>query len=213
MGKYGLICPIRKANPYRCALKAAQQSKTAPNLLKRRFREFGPRQVLLTDISYLFYGNGQRSYISTIIDAYTKQVLAYALSPSLELDFVLDTINMLQQNHGVSLNQKTIINSDQGVHYRSIKFMQIVKDLRLRQSMSRRANCWDNAPQESFFGHMKDEINLSSCQTYEQVAATIDDWISYYNNDRCQWALAKLTPNEYYEYTRTNIYPLNRSAT
>ena len=69
-------------------------------------------------------------------------------------------------------------------------------------------HCWDNAPQESFFGHMKDEIDLSKCKIFEEVKVIIDDWIDYYNNERYQWQLAKLSPNEYYEYITTGIYPL-----
>lgn len=74
--------------------------------------------------------------------------------------------------------------------------------------MSRRANCWGNAPQESFFGHMKDEIDLRGCETHEQVKALVDDWVDYYNNERYQWNLARLSPNEYDSYLRTGIYPL-----
>lgn len=207
MSKYGLKCPIRKANPYRRMAKALRTSNVAPNLLNREFREHGPRKVLLTDITYLLYGEG-RSYLSTILDAYTRQLLAYVVSPSLEVDFVLETVNKLKRDHGVSLQTETLINSDQGCHYTSYKFIRIVKDAELRQSMSRRANCWDNAPQESFYGHMKDEIVLAGCQTHEQVAAVIDDWADYYNNDRYQWDLARLSPNEFYKYTQSGIYPL-----
>lgn len=74
--------------------------------------------------------------------------------------------------------------------------------------MSRRGNCWDNAPQESFFGHMKDEIDLSKCRDFSDVKYKIDDWIDYYNNDRYQWQLAKLSPNEFYQFITTGIYPL-----
>ena len=59
----------------------------------------------------------------------------------------------------------------------------------LGQSMSRRGNCWDNAPQESFFGHMKDEIDYKSCETIEELKILIDDYMDYYNNERCQWNL------------------------
>lgn len=93
-----------------------------------------------------------------IVDAYTKQILSYVASDSLELDFVLETVNRLIENHVVSLNAETMIHSDQGCHYTSHKFIEIVKNSDLRQSMSRKANCWDNAPQESLFGHMKDEL-------------------------------------------------------
>ena len=98
------------------------------------------------------------------------------------------------------------------VDYTSYKFIQLVKNLDLRQSMSRKANCWDNAPQESFYGHMKDEIDLRECQTHAQVAIMIDDWMDYYNNDRYQWELAQLSPNEYYEFILTGFYPLSHKA-
>ena len=138
------------------------------------------------------------------------QILAYVLSESLEIDFVLETVKILIKKHGVSLDDETLIHSDQGCHYTSKKFRQIVADYELRQSMSRRGNCWDNAPQESFFGHMKDEIAevIADCDTYEQVQAVITDWMDYYNNDRYQWDLEKLSPREYYRYCQTGVYPL-----
>ncbi|WP_154826910.1 IS3 family transposase, partial [Clostridium butyricum] len=58
-------------------------------------------------------------------------------------------------------------------------------------------NCWDNAPQESFFGHMKDEIDFQSCNTLEELIDMIDDYINYYNNYRYQWNLKKMTPKQY----------------
>ena len=76
-----------------------------------------------------------------------------------------------------------------GCHYTSIPFRQLLKDKNLRQSMSRKGNCWDNAPQESFFGHMKDEINISSCNTFSEVKTVIDDYMDYYNTERYQWTL------------------------
>lgn len=93
MKKYGLICGIRKANPYRGMAKAIKTNNVAPNLVKREF-----------------------------------------------------------EKHGISLSTDIIIHSDQGCHYTSCSFIQLVKDKGLRQSMSSRGNCWDNAPQESFFG-------------------------------------------------------------
>lgn len=83
-----------------------------------------------------------------------------------------------------------------------------MKDSSLRQSMSRKGNCWDNAPQESFFGHMKDETDISGCQAFDEVKTVIDDWMDYYNNERYQWQLARLSPNEYYQYIQTGVYPL-----
>lgn len=207
MNKYGLFCPVRKANPYRRMAKALRTSHVADNLVNREFEDHGPRKVLLTDITYIPY-NGRFCYLSTILDAFTKQILSYALSESLELDFVLKSVEQLVERHGISLSTETLIHSDQGCHYTSYRFIQIVKDAELRQSMSRRGNCWDNAPQESFFGHMKDEIDISGCERFQQVKDIIDDWMDYYNNDRYQWQLAKLSSNEYYHYITTGIYPL-----
>ena len=207
MDKYGLKCPIRRANPYRRMAKAIKTNNVADNLLGRKFTEYGPRKVLLTDITYIPY-NGKFAYLSTILDAYTKQILSYVLSDSLEVDFVLETVNKLIKTHGIELTKETLIHSDQGCHYTSSSFIQLVNDKELRQSMSRKGNCWDNAPQESFFGHMKDEIDVNECTKYREVKAIIDDWLDYYNNDRYQWQLAKLSPNQYYEYITTGIYPL-----
>lgn len=207
MKKYGLVCKIRKANPYRRMASAIKTNNVADNLLKREFTLYGPRMVLLTDITYIPY-NGVFCYLSTILDAYTKQILSYVLSKSLEVDFVLETVNQMVERYGVSLSTETMIHSDQGCHYTSCSFIQLVKDKGLRQSMSRKGNCWDNAPQESFFGHMKDEIDISQCTEFNEVKTIIDDWLDYYNNDRYQWQLAKLSPNEYYKYITTGIYPL-----
>ena len=207
MDKYGLFCPIRKANPYRRMAKALKTSNVAGSLLNREFEAHGARKVLLTDITYVPY-HGTSCYLSTILDAFTKQILAYRVSESLEIDFVLETVHSLVREHGISLSAETLIHSDQGCHYTSTSFIQLVNDKELRQSMSRKGNCWDNAPQESFFGHMKDEIDVSGCRKYREVKAMIDDWMDYYNNERYQWQLAKLSPNEYYEYITTGVYPL-----
>ena len=209
MRKYGLVCPIRKANPYRRMAKALKTDAVAENLLNREFREHGPRKVLLTDITYIPCC-GVFFYLSVIKDAFTMQILSYVLSDSLEVDFVLLTINQLLESHGATLDTETLIHSDQGCHYTSKKFRQLVSDSHLRQSMSRRGNCWDNAPQESFFGHMKDEImdKIAACDSFEEARIIIDDYMDYYNNDRGQWQLAKLSPNEYYDYYTTGIYPL-----
>lgn len=207
MRKYGLECPVRQANPYRRAHRAFATNNTAENILNREFREHGARKVLLTDITYIPF-KGSFCYLSTILDAYTKQVLSYVVSESLEMDFVLETVKMAMDKHGLSFSTETLIHSDRGSHYTSKKFIQIINDANLRRSMSRRGNCWDNAPQESFFGHMKQETNFGKCRTIDELKAAVDDWMDYYNNDRYQEGLAKLSPNEYYDYITTGIYPL-----
>lgn len=197
--KYGLQCPIRKTNPYRQMAKALKTNAIADNMVKRQFREHGPRQVLLTDITYIPLDK-EFCYLSVIMDAYTKQALSHVLSQSLEVDFVLETIEQLFSKYGPSIPEKAFIHSDQGCHYTSVAFRDLVKNKELRQSMSRRGNCWDNAPQESFFGHMKEELRekMKMWKTYEDVKKDIDDWMDYYNNDRYQIGLNELAPNEFY---------------
>jgi transposase InsO family protein len=209
MKKYNLRCPIRHTNPYRRMARAMQTSRIAPNLLSRQFKAHGERAVLLTDITYIPRGNGSFSYLSVIMDAYTKQILAHVLSSSLEVDFVLRTVELLMKNHGAELKTNALIHSDQGCHYTSSEFIDIINDGELRQSMSRKANCWDNAPQESLFGHMKDELRLNPSDSHTVIEKKIDDWVDYYNNERYQWSLAKLSPNEYYRYITTGVYPLS----
>jgi len=209
MKKYHLKCPVRKANPYRQMQKAIKTSNYADNLLQREFECYGPRMVLLTDITYIPY-NGRFAYLSVILDAFTKQILSYVLSESLEVDFVKETVEILIRDHGISLHKETIIHSDQGSHYTSIAFIEILKDNEIRQSMSRRGNCWDNAPQESFFGHMKDHLleRVSGATEFRQIQAAVDDYMDYYNNERYVWELAYLSPNEYYKFFTTGRYPL-----
>jgi len=208
MRKYHLCCPIRSANPYRRMLKALRSNVITDNHVNREFKSHGPRSILLTDITYIPFQD-MFFYLSVVIDAYTMQVLSYVLSKSLEVDFVLETVNLLIQDHGFTLDDSTYIHSDQGSHYTSIRFRELIHDVRLKQSMSRKGNCWDNAPQESFFGHMKDELKkyFKNCVSFEDVRAVIDDWMDYYNNDRYQMNLQNLSPNEYYNYITTGKYP------
>jgi len=209
MHKFKLVCPIRKANPYRRMAKALKTSNVADNLLNREFEAHGARMVLLTDITYMRFKDGFL-YLSTILDAFTKEALAHVLSESLEIDFVLETVLMMKKDYDVSLQAETMIHSDQGCHYTSVQFIKIVKDAGLRQSMSRKGNCWDNAPQESFYGHMKDELKdkMATWETFEGAKRDVDNWFDYYNNDRYQWQLAKLSPKQYYKYVTTGEYPL-----
>lgn len=209
MAKYGLICPIRRENAYRKMVRETRTNKVASNIVAREFESRGVRKVLLTDITYIFYGVSV-CYLSTIIDACTKEVLGYELSEDLKVEFVLRTIDQLVNEHGSVLDEETIVHSDQGCHYTSNAFIERLKDEKFVQSMSRKGNCWDNAPQESFFGHMKDEIKyeVSKCKSYEEVKAIIDDWMDYYNNERYQWDLLKLSPKGYYEYVTTGTYPI-----
>lgn len=197
MRKYNILCPIRKANPYKRIAKATKEHSVVPNLLNRNFKQDIPGKVLLTDITYLPYGNGYMAYLSTVKDASTNEILAYNLSDRITLEIATNTINKLMKNKNLKLREETFIHSDQGSHYTSPTFQKLLKLYKLGQSMSRRGNCWDNAPQESFFGHMKDEINYKNCTSLDELQSVIDDYMDYYNNHRCQWNLKKLTPVQY----------------
>src|SRR5665648_34130 len=111
MGKYGLKCPIRKANPYRRMAKAMKTNNVSENLVNREFQEHGPGMILLTDITYLFYNHGAKAYLSVIKDAYTKQVMAYVTSESLAVDFVclLYTSDAADEEDSVDLGGRRII--------------------------------------------------------------------------------------------------------
>ena len=195
MQKYNIVCPIRKANPARRMAKATQEHRTCPNLLKRAFKPGIAGKVLLTDITYLTYGISKRAYLSTIKDAETNEILAYEVSASLGLDIAMESLKQLKKHR--HLTSDALIHSDQGFHYTSPKFQKLVKQMGLNQSMSRRGNCWDNAPQESFFGHFKDETNFKTCMTLEEVKQEVKSYMIYYNHYRGQWNLNKLPPARY----------------
>jgi putative transposase len=126
--------------------------------------------------------------------------LAYHVSDQLTLDIATDTLKKLKKNRKVKLAKEALIHSDQGSHYTSPIYQKLVKKNRLMQSMSRRGNCWDNAPQESFFGHFKDEVHIKPCQTLEELKKEIKDYMTYYNNYRYQWDLNKMTPVQYRDH-------------
>ena len=196
MRKYGIYCTIRIPNPYKRIAKATAEHSVAPNILQRGFKTKEVRKVLLTDITYLFYGKGKKAYLSTIKDAETNEIVSYYTSDSLDIELSLNVVRNLRRKR-ISLNKDVLIHSDQGVHYTSPKYQKLLKKQKITQSMSRRGNCWDNAPMESFFGHMKDEIELDTCKNLIDVNKVIEKYMKYYNNERYQWNLKKMTPVQY----------------
>jgi len=196
MRKFKLVCPIRRPNPYKRMAKATKEHSVVPNRLERKFKEGVPGQILLTDITYIPFGNSF-AYLSAVKDSVTNEILAYHLSKNIRLEIALKTLDKLFKSHGQRLNKDAYVHSDQGSHYTSPIFQKKLKQANLGQSMSRRGNCWDNAPMESFFGHMKDEINFNECTSFEEIQEKIDLYMDYYNHDRYQWNLKKLTPVMY----------------
>jgi putative transposase len=197
MKKLGLVCPHRKPNPYKRMAKATMGHRTLPNLLQRDFRKEVPGLALLTDITYLPYGHSEMAYLSTLLDASTGEVLAHNLSDRLTLDLATDTVDMLAKQKRIQLPKGVFIHSDQGSHYTSPTYQKLLKQHKLGQSMSRRGNCWDNAPQESFFGHLKDHVDHRSCQSLSELKHEVNRYIRYYNNHRYQWGRKKMTPVQY----------------
>lgn len=108
MKKNNLFCPIRRGNPYRKMARDMRTSNVAKNIVDRHFLDYGMRKVLLTDITYLHYRGGV-CYLSTILDAYTREILAYQLSDNLRVDFVISTVDELILQHGCTLDNTTII--------------------------------------------------------------------------------------------------------
>ena len=196
MRKYNIVCPIRRK---KYKYKVTKEHKVCKNYLQREFKQNVPGKVMLTDISYLQYGNAKTAYLSTILDASTNEILSFKVRENMKLDLVISTLNELKDNQFVHFDDG-MIHSDQGWHYTNPQFRIRAAEMGLQQSMSRRGNCWDNAPQESFFGHLKDEVDIKHCNTFDELHTLISDYIDYYNNDRYQWNLNKMTPIQYRNY-------------
>lgn len=197
MKKYNLVTQVRRRNPYKHIAKATQEHRTAPNILQRRFDQGKPYRIFGTDITYLYDGNGQRSYLSIILDMATGEIVAHRTSASLGLDLSLEVIAQVTTKLGKRKLVGALIHSDQGFHYTHPLYIKHLSDHGIVQSMSRKGNCLDNAPTESFFGHMKDEIDLTCCHGLDQVRAVIDKYINHYNHHRYQWGRKKMAPAEY----------------
>lgn len=197
----GIISPIRKAKPYRKIMKATQEHKTKKNLVNRHFDCGTPYKVLLTDITYLPYGNGQTAYLSAVKDGATGEIVAHHFSTSLKMGLVYQTLEKLpkviQQD---ILETERYFHSDQGVHYTHPTFQKKVEEMGLTQSMSRRGNCWDNAPMESFFGHMKDIVLSEKQETLQDLWYAVEEYIEFYNHRRYQKKLKKMTPIAYRDH-------------
>lgn len=197
MKKYGLLCKVRKSNTSRQAMKQMLDENCKPNLLKRQFRFNKPLTTFLTDVTYLKFGNNQTAYKSTIKDASSGKIISCVVSNSNDLILADDTIENLNQ---IQVNNAALFHSDQGTLYLNPSFQLKLKKMGFIQSMSRRGNCWDNASQESYFGHFKDECIFRDCSTVEEVQKMVDEYIDYYNYRRPQWTRNKMTPDEYEKY-------------
>jgi len=140
---------------------------------------------------------GRKAYLSAIKDIASGETLALVVSTNLELAFVLITIGKLE---AMELADGVLIHSDQGFHYTNPLYIQKIKQLGLIQSMSRKGNCIDNAPMESFFGHLKDELEFKNCSTFQELTTKVNEYMRYYNHNRYQWGLKKMSPTQYRDH-------------
>jgi len=192
MRKYDLIAKVRRKNPYRAIMKKTMEHRIFPNKLQREFHQIVPFKVFCTDITYLPFHH-RFAYLSVVKDIATSEIVAWNISMRLEMTLVTETI----KNLNFGSYEDIMIHSDQGFHYTNPAYIKIVKELKMIQSMSGKGNCIDNAPIESFFGHMKDELNYKSCQSFEELRLSIDEYMRYYNCERKQWTRKRMTPVEY----------------
>lgn len=188
--KLGLKTQIRRTRKnYRGYLRSEKWC-IADNILNRQFSQKNPNRAYSTDVTYLKTKTG-RYYLSVVKDLGTKEIVAYNISDRHDLALILGTLKQMAKQ------ENAIMHSDRGGLYTSFQYIQKLKELNLIRSMSRSGNCLDNAPIESFFGHLKDEVDYRECKTLKQIRAKIDEYMYYYNNKRYQWGLNKMTPIEY----------------
>lgn len=206
MKKYYLFVKIRTRNPYKDIAKKTKEHLTCDNILNREFKQTLPFKVFCTDITYLFFHH-RLAYLSVIKDICSGEVVAWRLSNNMSMDIVLETINNLKDNTNLPLTSfdDILIHSDQGFHYTNPTYIKEINNLGMIQSMSRKGNCIDNSPMESFFGHLKDDIDYKECRTYEELSLLVEEYIEYYNNARYQWDLKKMTPVEYRNHLLSQI--------
>ena len=189
MKELGLICRVRmkKYRSYK-----GEQGKVADNELNREFRAEKPNQKWVTDVTE-FRLFGQKLYLSPILDLYSGDIVTYTISESPNL---LMVTTMLEQAFAkIPDNTGLLLHSDQGWHYQHKQYRKMLKEKGVKQSMSRKGNCYDNSVMENFFGHLKSELlYLQEFDSVEHFKAELIDYIDYYNNRRIKARLKGLPP-------------------
>ena len=192
MKRLGLVSTQLSAHKYK---KATQPHTNIPNILDRQFSPTAPNQVWCGDVTYVW--TGQRwSYLATVLDLYARKVVGWSLSNSPNSQLTAKALTMAYETRGKP--QGVLFHSDQGSHYTSIKFGQYLWRYQIKQSMSRRGNCWDNAPMERFFRSLKTEwVPEIGYRSFAEAQRSIFDYITgYYNQFRPHQHNAGLAPNK-----------------
>lgn len=192
MAQLGLKSVVRpkKYRSYRGGV-----GKVAKNLLERNFIAQRPNQKWVTDVTE-FKVAQQKLYLSPVLDLYNGEIIAYetASRPSYSL-----VGNMLDKAlNRLGEEPKLVIHSDQGWHYQQAQYRHKLNEHGVKQSMSRKGNCLDNAAMESFFGTLKAEFfYLKRFESVEELKAGLEEYIHYYNHDRIKQKLNGLSPVDY----------------
>lgn len=170
---------------------------TADNLLDQTFDETAPYPVIHTDVSQIKLANNQWAYISVMIDEASKEVLAFQVSDHPNRLLIMNTLEQLEDQ--LPANATPIIHSDQGWHYQLPYYVQQLKNHYFVQSMSRKGNCLDNAPVESFFHLFKTELlnGLPPCKNLAEFKQIATQYVYCFNHERISLKTKGMTPIEY----------------
>lgn len=192
MTRSGCICRIRrkKYQSYK-----GEAGKTAPNVLKRNFRAKKPNTKWGTDVTE-FKVAGRRIYLSPVIDMFNGEIVSYKVGTSPSMAMVTE---MLKEALGrLGPQDRPILHSDQGWQYQNLAYRRLLDMHGLKQSMSRKGNCLDNALVESFFGHLKEEFyRRQSFASITEFTHELDSYIHWYNYFRIKEKLNGLSPVQY----------------
>jgi len=169
--------------------------KIAPNVLKRKFDASRPNRKWVTDVTEFNVG-GQKLYLSPVLDLYNGEIIAYEMARRPLFEMVNTMLDKAFAKLGP--RDKPILHSDQGWQYQMPVYSRRLKKQKIRQSMSRKGNCLDNATMESFFGTLKSEFfYLNRFRNVDELQTGIKDYIHYYNHDRIKLRLQGLSPVQY----------------
>ena len=171
------------------------EGKGFPNILQRNFKTTGFNEKWVTDVTE-FNISGQRIYLSALIDLYNQEVISYTISHRPTLNFVCKMLSNVFEKYN---NLKgLIIHSDQGWHYRTERYTQMLKMKDVKQSMSQKGNCLDNCIAENFFGLLKTEFYyMNKFSSVEELKKALVEYIAYYNTERIKIGLNGLSPIEF----------------
>lgn len=171
-------------------------TNVSDNLLRREFGADKPNQKWTTDITYIWVKD-QWLYLATVMDLYSRAIVGWSLDTSMEEQLITDALSMAFKRRDIKPG--LIIHSDRGVQYRSRGYTDFVHRKGCISSMSRKGNCWDNAPMESFFSRLKVElIYPEQYRSIEQAKSGIFEYIEvFYNRVRRHSAIGYVSPAEF----------------